>query len=32
MFLAVIEARISETLIVNDSDIVTENTEPEVEN
>ena len=31
MFLAVIEARISETLIVNDSDIVTENTEPEVE-
>jgi putative nucleotidyltransferase with HDIG domain len=30
MFLAVIEARISETLIVNDSDIVTENTEPEV--
>ena len=31
MFLAVIEARVSETLIVNDSDIVTENTEPEVE-
>ena len=31
MFLAVIEARISETLIVNDSEIVTENTEPEVE-
>ena len=31
MFLAVIEARILETLIVNDSDIVTENTEPEVE-
>ena len=31
IFLAVIEARISETLIVNDSDIVTENTEPEVE-
>jgi putative nucleotidyltransferase with HDIG domain len=30
MFLAVIEARISETLIVNDSDIITENTEPEV--
>ena len=31
MFLAVIEARTSETLIVNDSDIVDENTEPEVE-
>ena len=30
MFLTVIEARTSETLIVNDSDIVDENSEPEV--
>ncbi|MDC1071251.1 HDIG domain-containing protein [Acidimicrobiia bacterium] len=30
MFLAVIEARVSETLIVSDSDIVDENTQPEV--
>ena len=31
MFLAVIEARVSETLIVSESEIVDENTEPEVE-
>ena len=31
MFLAVFEARTSETLIVNDSEIIDENTEPEVE-
>ena len=30
MFLAVIEARVSETLIVSDSDIIDENTQPEV--
>ena len=31
MFLAVFEARTSETLILNDSEIIDENTEPEVE-
>ena len=30
MFLSVIEARVSETLIVSDSDIIDENTQPEV--